>query len=418
MRLNDLFYLSVNNIKHRKMRAWLTLLGIVIGIAALVAIISLGQGLSSSINTSLGDFGTDMLTITPGFTKASSGFSRNFSTDSPNQPVISSKNPTLTNKDILTIRKNSNIKSVLESVSASLDVEFLSGTSKTSVQGINPQYWDDFFIYEFDSGRKLSVSDSYNVVIGYKIANERFDSVITTGRKIIIDNKPFTVIGILKKGESDNTILVPLDVMWGMTSKEKNTYSSLQAKLIDAEKTQETVDALNSALLISRKVSLKDKDFTLNSPLAMQEQIQTITGTMTLFLAAISAVSLIVGAIGIANSMFTSVLEKTKEIGIMKSLGATNGEILKMFIIESALFGFIGGVIGVIVGIGGSLLLGIVLGSVSKGQGPMGSNVLTIVTPELIIGAILLSVLIGVVSGLVPARSASKLNPIDALRYE
>ena len=415
MKIKDLFELSVTNITHRKLRAWLTLLGIVIGVAALVSIVSLGQGLSSSVNSSLGDFGTDIITLSPGFSRAMGDFGnfrgRNFQT-------VSEDAPQLTKKDILTLKKNGNIKSIMESVSANLKIEFLSKSSTTNVKALNQQYWDDFFSYKFDSGRKLNVSDNYSAVIGYNIANTLFEN-ITIGRKITIAGKQFNVVGILKEGESDNSILIPIDIIWGITDNEKDTYSQIQAKLIDETKTEETIIQLDASLLISRKVTLKDKDFTITSPLAMQEQIQSVTGTMTLFLAAIAAVSLIVGAVGIANSMFTSVLEKIKEIGILKALGATDGEIMKMFMIESALFGFVGGVIGVIFGIFGSIFLGFLLsGSGTIIPGKMGSAMTPLVTPELMIVAILLSVGIGFFSGVLPARSASKLKPIDALRYE
>jgi len=414
MKIKDLVELSITNITHRKLRAWLTLLGIVIGVAALVSIVSLGQGLSTTVNSSLGDFGSDIITLSAGFNRASGGDFGGFR--GRDFGVISSTDsPELTKKDILVLKKNSNIKSIMESVSENLEVEYLSKKSTTQIQGINQQYWNDFYSYDFDSGRKLNVSDGYAVVIGYSVANTRFDKVITIGRKISIDGKSFSVVGILKEGESDNSIIIPLEVMWGMTDKEKDTYSQIKAKLINEEGTETTIAELDAALLISRKVTASKKDFTISSPLAMQEQIQSITSTMTLFLAAIAAISLIVGAIGIANSMFTSVLEKIKEIGIMKALGATDGEVMKMFMIESALFGFVGGVIGVVFGMLGSALLGYLL-SGSGGPTAMLSN--TSVTPEIVIVAILLSVGIGFFSGVLPARSASKLKPIDALRYE
>jgi putative ABC transport system permease protein len=414
MKIKDLVELSITNIMHRQLRAWLTLLGIVIGVAALVSIVSLGTGLNASVNDSLGDFGSDILTIYPGFSKASSSFGPG---RGKTPQLVDDDTPKLTKKDILTLRKNNNVESVMESVSQSLSIEFLSKSSTISVKAINPQYFEDFFNYEFDSGRKLSVSDNYSAVIGYNIANERFDDVITIGRKILIDDEQFNVVGILKEGESDSSVLIPIDVVWSMSDNERGEYSQLQAKLINEEETETTVEELDATLMISRKVTIKDKDFTISSPLAIQEQIQSITGTMTLFLASIAAVSLIVGAVGIANSMFTSVLEKIKEIGIMKALGATDNEIMKMFMIESALFGFVGGIIGVFFGMFGSGLIGIFLGGVSGG--PTGKMSMTpLVTPELIIIAIILSIGIGFFSGVLPARSASKLKPIDALRYE
>ena len=414
MKIKDLVELSVTNIMHRQLRAWLTLLGIVIGVAALVSIVSLGAGMNASINSSLNDFDADILTITPGFSKASSNFGSGRGKETQ---TIDEDFPTLTKKDIFTLQKNSNISHVMESVSENLEIEFLSKSTTLNVKGINPQHFDEFFSYNFDSGRKLSVSDSYAVVIGYTIANEKFDNVITIGRKILIDDKQFNVVGILEEGDSDNSVLIPLEVMWAMSDNELNEFSLLQAKLIDEDKLEKTEEELNSALLISRHVTESEKDFTISSPLAMLEQIQSITGTMTIFLAAIAAVSLIVGAVGIANSMFTSVLEKIKEIGILKALGATNGEIMKMFMIESALFGLVGGILGVIFGIFGSILLGAILGA-SGTMTPGKMVVSTLVTPELVIMAIVLSVGIGFFSGVIPARSASKLKPIDALRYE
>ena len=411
MKLKDLFELSITNITHRKLRAWLTLLGIIIGVAALVSIISLGEGMNTSVNASLSDFGSDILTLTPGYNKATDfgGFRGKAI------PIIDDDAPELTKKDFLTLKKNSNVSAVMESVSESLEIEFMSQTSNINVKAINPQNWNDFLEYDFDSGRELSVSDNYSVVLGHKIANDRFDDVITIGRKIMIEGEQFNVVGILEEGENDNAVLIPLDVVWSITDNTKDTYSQLQAKLINAELTQETVDELDAALMISRKVNEKDKDFTLSSPLEMQEQIQSVTGTMTLFLAAIAAVSLIVGAVGIANSMFTSVLEKIKEIGIMKALGATDGEVLKLFMIESALFGLVGGIIGVIFGIFGSVFLGFLMGGMNM---PGRLAMTTLVTPQLIIIAIILSTGIGFFSGVLPARSASKLKPIDALRYE
>ena len=240
MKIKDLVELSITNITHRKLRAWLTLLGIVIGVAALVSIVSLGQGLSTTVNSSLGDFGSDIITLSAGFNRASGGAFGGFR-GRDFEVTSSTDSPELTKKDVLVLKKNSNIKSIMESVSENLEVEYLSKKSTTQIQGINQQYWNDFYSYDFDSGRKLNVSDGYVVVIGYSVANTRFDKAITIGRKISIDGKSFSVVGILKEGESDNSIIIPLEVMWGMTDKEKDTYSQIKAKLIDLNESDDKI---------------------------------------------------------------------------------------------------------------------------------------------------------------------------------
>ncbi len=200
-----------------------------------------------------------------------------------------------------------------------------------------------------------------------------------------------------------------------MTDVNENTFSSIQAKVADSSMVDGTVEELTQTLRLSRKVTDRTQDFTITSSQAIQEQVASVTQTLTLFLGAIAAVSLLVGAIGIANSMFTSVLEKTREIGIMKALGATNNEILKLFLIESALFGFVGGAIGALIGTLASMAMSLI--GVGIGLTP-GGSFSTLVTPQLIVLAIALSTIIGVVSGIAPARAASQLKPIEAIRYE
>ncbi len=409
MKLKDSFQLSLNNIFHRKLRAWLTLLGIIIGVAAVVSIVSIGEGASASVSENFSSFGADVITITPGFSSAGSfrgpgsgGHASSFS----NTPATSTEEPELGKLDLVIIKGNPNVQHTNEIVSGRGDLVFLAEQITASIQGVNPTTWPETDNLELESGRLLGASDSSVVVIGNTIANGVFKQPITVGRRITLEDVPFTVVGILEEGISGSTVFMPYRSAWDVTDVEKNTYSSIKAKVKNEEITEETVAELTEALMLSRKVTERDQDFTVSSFLALQEQINEVLGTLTLFLAAIAAVSLIVGAVGIANSMFTSVLEKTKEIGIMKALGSTDGEIMELFVIESGLFGFIGGGLGVILGVGGYLLLSIFVG------------LNTFVSIELMAIAMVLSTVIGVVSGLLPARAASKLKPIEALRYE
>ncbi|MCH7902832.1 ABC transporter permease [archaeon] len=404
MKLKDSFKLSLNNILHRKLRAWLTLLGIIIGVAAVVSIISIGEGAQSNLTENLSDFGADIITISPGFNRAGffggSGRGRDFGDHSTTTTQVTE----LGKRDLTIIKGNPNILLVNEIVAGRGEFIFLAETVSVSIQGVNPVTWTETNNVELDSGRFLGVSDSGTIVIGDRIANDNFKQQLTIGRKVTIESKPFTVIGILKEGSNDSTVFMPLITAWEITDVNRNVYTSIQAKVNDPEKIEEITGELEQQLRLSRKVTERNQDFTIRSSLAFQEQISEVLDTLTLFLGAIAAISLLVGAVGVANSMFTSVLEQTREIGIMKALGSTEREILELFVIESGLFGLIGGLIGVIIGT-------IVAFGISF-------FATTLVTPQLMIFAILLSTIIGIISGIIPARAASKLKPVEALRYE
>ncbi len=442
MKLADSFKLSINSVLHRQLRAWLTLLGIVIGVAAVISIISIGEGAQASVSSRLSNFGADVITLSAGFSRGSSfggefreppsggaGRLQGFGggSQSSSRTSTSTKTPTLTKRDSAVIAGNPNVLYVNEIVSGRGTFYFLAGQTNATVQGVNPLTWAKISTISLSSGRLLTPSDSSGIVIGDRIANKTFKQPITLGRKVTIEDKVFTVVGILKSsgtsgfgGGSDSVVYMPYTSAW-QTLDDVNVgvFSSIQVKVRDAALVDADTNAISQALIVSRRVTERTKDFTITSEQAMQEQISSVTETLTAFLGAIAAVSLLVGAIGIANSMFTSVLEKTKEIGILKALGSTNGEILKLFIIESGLFGFIGGIIGAIFGIIGSFLLSFVGIRFIPGLGSSSSGGLsTLVTPQLVIGAIILSTIIGMMAGFFPARSAAKLRPVDALRYE
>jgi len=339
MKLSDSFRLSANSITHRRLRSWLTLLGIVIGVAAVVSIISIGEGAQASVNAQLSGLGADIITITPGHSRAgmftgSFRGGREFSQRTVNSE--DSDEPTLTKLDSSIVRGNPNVLYVNETVSGRADIVFLSEEGSASIEGVNPNAWRETSNLELASGRFLTSSDASAIVIGSRIANDMFKQPITIGRRITVEGRQFTVVGILKasgsggfgSGGSDGTIYMTHLNAWDLADVEKGTYSSLQVKVSDESLVEEATEQLTQSLLILRKVTADTQDFSLTSSQAIQEQVSSVTETLTLFLAAIAAVSLIVGAVGVANSMFTSVLEKTREIGILKALGSTNNEIL------------------------------------------------------------------------------------------
>lgn len=431
MKLADSIKLSFNNILHRRLRAWLTLLGIIIGVAAVVAIVSIGEGAQASVTAQLSTLGNDIITVNPGFERAGNFFggfrgggglsSTGFRAETAGTSSSSAKEPTLSKLDSIIIRGNPNVLYVNEVVSGRGELTFLSEKTSLSIQGVNPNAWIQVSNVELASGRALNSSDLTAVVIGDRIANSTFKQPVTLGRQVSLEGKTFTVVGIIKPsgagfgfGGSDSTVYLNYVSAWTVTDVNKDLFSSIQAKVRDPEDVQETTGELTRSLMISRRVTEGNQDFSITSAQAIQERVSGVTDTLTLFLGAIAGVSLLVGAVGIANSMFTSVLEKTREIGIMKSLGSTNGEVLRLFIIESGLFGLSGGIIGVI--LGSVVSIGISMLGINA-IGP-GGQLRTALPIPLLIGAILLSTLIGIVSGIMPARAAAQLKPVEALRYE
>jgi putative ABC transport system permease protein len=415
MNVLNLLKLSLNSIVNRKLRSWLTLLGIVIGVAAVVSIVSISEGAKASIENQMSQFGADLITISPGYSRG-----MDFGGGPPGMMGDTKKNssdddPVLTKKDLMKINTNPNIILASPIVSERVDIYFGSEEISANITGIDPLAAEDIFNISLDSGRMLTTSDTTAIIISYDLANTAFDKPITVGKQITINSNTFNVVGILENGDERSTIYMNYKTSWNITEDiEKDNFSSIKAKVKDLNNITEVVDNITTTLAISRGVYGKDYDFSISSPTSMKERLEEMTSTMTLFLGGIAIISLIVGAIGVANSMFTSVLEKTKEIGILKALGATNKEVLTLFLIESGLFGLIGGILGVLLG----LLVSLSFSGIGLQMMPRNMTSSTLVTPSLALASILISTIIGILAGIFPAINASKLRPIEALRYE
>ena len=417
MRLKKSFQLALNILLHSRLRSWLTIIGIVIGIAAVVSIVSISQGAQQSLEASLGELGADILTVTLGFSMAEGstgtgmGMGRFKTADSE---TSTEDQENLTAKDVLVLKNIGNVDFVMGEVSDRGDLIYSSKTASLSVKGVDISVWKDVTTEQIAEGRFLGAGDSYSVVLGGTIVSTTFEDGIPLNSKVTIEGKSFKVVGIL---ESASTIYMPIEV--ARTTFEDigdEEFDTIYVKIDDVEIADATVEDIIKKLMFSRgTLTDKDRDFTVTNPADRQEAIQETMQTMTLFLTAIAAISLLVGAVGIANTMFTSVLEKTKEIGIMKAIGAKNKDILLIFLFNAGLIGFVGGLGGVILGYFGSGLV-----SSMGSSGGMTSKIFgtAVVTPELLIGALLFSVIIGMVAGAIPAYNASRMNPVDALRYE
>lgn len=423
MKFLDIFRMSLSSLTHRKLRSWLTVLGIVIGVAAVVGLVSVGQGLQQNVSSQLGGLGANIISITLGHSRAAGGFG--FGGDRGN--TLSTSN--LTQSDIRTIRSTPGIQYVDGIVSGRADITYEGQTAALSITGVDTSVWKYMVTTQLASGRYLSTGDAYVVVVGNGVASGLFKNNIQLNSPITIAGHTFRVVGILQSsglsfsGGGDTSIYIPVENARQInvtTDIASNQFSSISAQTSTTSDVQTVVNELTNSLMLTRHVTNSTQDFTVTSALSLQQSISSVTGTITYFLAGIAGISLLVGGIGIANTMFMSVIERTRQIGVLKSLGATNNEVMKLFLTESGLLGLIGGIIGVIIGVLLAYLISS-LGGLGGGiirAGGRSSTSITVISPEVLLLAIAFSVFIGAVSGLLPARRASKLEPVEALRYE
>ena len=416
MKTFDIFRLSLSHVKKSKMRSWLTIIGIVIGVAAVVAIISIGEGMRENVAARLGSLGADVITVTPGYSRASSGGGFEGGRSAGSASV------NLTDKDMNVIKQVPGVLYVNGMVSGRSDM--ILGTERTpvSITGVDTIVWRSMITTQLEAGRYLQPGDSNAMVIGYSLAHETFLQQITLNRPVTIGDRSFKVVGIFVKsgggfgGGSDNAVYMPADYARNVitTNISRNTFTSITVKVSDPTLADQIANNIVTKLMPERHVNPRTRDFTVTAFATIQQQITGVVQSISIFLAAIAAVSLLVGAVGIANTMFMSVMERTRQIGLLKALGATDNEVMKLFLMESGLFGFVGGVLGIITGI----LISVIISAIGlRAIGP-GGTMNAVITPQLLIFALVFSIFIGIISGVAPARSAAKMNPVDALRFE
>ena len=405
MLFSESFQMALTSLYANKMRSLLTMLGIIIGVGAVIALVSVGMGVRSNVTSSIASLGSNMLIISPG------------SSNRGGVRGAAGSMRTLKYDDAKAIKeKIKNIDYVSPTVSSSYQVVYGNNNWNTSVQGVTA---------EFMSIRSLTIgygsfitSDDMNkrnrvAVIGTTVASNLFAKDNPVGKNIRINNQPYKVIGLLEsKGQSsvgqdqDDVIYIPLTTaqerMLGITYVQ-----SINVQVTSQEKMDQVQEEIEN-LLRSRHHILagKDDDFNVRNLTSLMETVNQSTSMLTLLLGAIAGISLIVGGIGIMNIMMVSVTERTREIGIRKALGATFMNIMTQFLIESMVIGIIGGLIGIAVGCAASQVIAKV------------GNFTTVITITPIIISFLFSVGIGLFFGIYPARKAAKLDPIEALRYE
>jgi putative ABC transport system permease protein len=416
MRLKDSLGFSISNLVNRGIRSWLTILGVVIGITAVVAIVSMGFGLQESISSQLGSLGANTLTITPGYSRATSSGGA-FHRPGGGGNELGSTEGTLTLNDEKILETIPDVAYVGGRVSKRGGVSYLNEEAQVTIQGVRPEVWSQIVTAELSGGRLLAQSDSFVAVVGDRVARELFSQSLNLNGQIAIEDRSFRIVGILTPSTSssiDSQIFIPRDIAINILEDvEKDEFTSIVVEMKEGANLTKISENIESQLLINHRILPEDQDFTVSNPTAFQSRIQETTQTLTLFLGGIAAISLLVGAVGIANTMYMSVLERTRQVGTLKALGATHNEVMVLFIIESGLMGLVGGVFGIIFGVIASGLLSTV--GIRFGR---GGSAQTVIPPELLVFALVFSLIIGIIAGVFPARRAASLQPVEALRYE
>ncbi|MBX4196733.1 ABC transporter permease [Candidatus Pacearchaeota archaeon] len=401
----DYFSLALQNLRHRGVRSWLTVLGIFIGIAAVVSLIALGQGLQEAITGQFNTLSADKLIIQ----SAETGFG----------PPGSTAAKKLNEHDLKIIESVKGINEVVTRLIRVMKVnynkasqfEFVASIPQDDVKG---KFIYDTFNLKTSSGKLITSSDKGKVVLGRDIAKgDSYGKEIRVGTHLIIQGKDFEVAGILKPAQSFqiNSAILMLEEDMKETLKIDDEIDLIVVQVQDKNKIKDVADEITKDLRKDRKEDEGEEDFSVQTPVQALATVNTVLNVVNLIVGGIAAISLLVGGIGIANTMYTSVLERTKEIGTMKAVGAKNKDILYIFLIESGLLGLIGGVIGAALGVGLAFLA-------SWGANTaFGTELFGVsIRPGLIAMAVLFSFSVGILSGILPAFQASALKPVEALR--
>ncbi len=400
MRAEDLIGYGVQNLRRRKLRSWLTILGIVLGIATIVILVSIGDGVKSDMGSRMSSFGTDMITITPGGGRGGMW---------PMGEGGSSEDGKLYEADARIVKGVAGIDEIALSASERADVEFKGKEISTTVTATTANVFEMFpDSYKVSEGRLFGDNEQRVAFIGSEAASSMFgNNKVDVNSRITINGELYRVVGIAQKtGQNDRSIYVPYDdknLLFADSLAEKEV-GQITVKVISGAEPDDVGEKVESALMLSRRVMEDELDFTVTTPGSTAGNAEEVTDTLGTALLMIGMISAVVGAIGISNTMFMSVLERTKEIGVLKSLGATSRQILGLFVAEAAMLGAAGGLLGLAIGVAGTVLVS-----------QMGISL--VLTASTMAGSVLFAIAVGVVAGLVPARNASKVPAIEALVY-
>ena len=391
-----------------KMRSGLTVLGIIIGVAAVIAVLAIGNGTQESILGEIQGVGTNLLFVTSG----------------GSEDVSNPKPLTLSDADTLAEPFSApSIDGVAPVLNGRVEVTFAGENKSTTVVGVTPDYAsvrnvglsEGEFVSDTDLDGRSAV-----VLLGTEVAEDLFGRKSgLVGEKVRIEGQPFRVIGVLEEkggsamGSEDDQILVPMTTAQTrlLQRSTPNQVDIIYVQAVDSDAVPQASLEISQILSARHRTMIGEEDFSILSQQDFLDLASTITGVLTIFLGGIAAISLLVGGIGIMNIMMVSVVERTREIGLRKALGARRIDILSQFLIESLLLSVLGGFIGILLG----WALSAIVELIAAGS---GTPIVPAMTLEAVLLAVLFSAGIGIFFGLYPANRASMLEPVEALRYE
>ena len=389
MSLFEAILSALKAIWSNKMRSALTMLGIIIGIFSVVALISVGQSSTASVTRSIEGMGSNLITVS-----------------------VQNRRITLDLDDVEDMETLNGVGSASPYSSGQLTLKNGTDTLSVSVNAVNSKY-DDIRDYKVQSGRFINANDDDKrlrvVVVGVDVADELYGTTNVVGEKISVDGISFTIIGVLEEqgdsmlGSQDEIAMIPFST--GTRILGDTRISNVYISAADSDSVDTAMTSLENYML-AQTPDNDDTGYRIFSQSSILDTLSTATQTLTLMLGGIAGISLLVGGIGIMNIMLVSVTERTREIGIRKAIGATRSNILTQFLIESIVVSGVGGVIGVLLARVGTNLIGNLM------------DMTIAISPQIVLIAVVFSIGVGVLFGMYPAWKASKLNPIEALRYE
>jgi putative ABC transport system permease protein len=410
--LRDNFILAYKNIRERMSRSILTLLGIAIGVMAIISLMALGEGMNQAVSGELSSLSdTIIVQVGEGFSIFSMG---------GDSSVNGGEEEYLTERDIADVKRISGIKEVSTQLSGIGIMSYNGEDVGVSLTGMVVEAMDiRYGAEDLESGHLLQNGDQNKIIIGYDVANTYFDADISVGSRIKINGEKFFVTGIFSMVGSGG--LTSTDDIILLTSRDfekltgEGNIQSATVTVIDVNNVELIADEIEQAI----NGNHGDDDFaSATSMSSILESIQNVIGIMQIMLVAIASIALVVASIGIMNTMLTSVMERTREIGIMKAIGAANIDVMLIFIIEGMLVSFVGGVFGILLGVFGSQGLTRILSSGPMASGGGGMALTPIISISSIGLAVGVSLIVGILSSLYPAWKAAKMSPIEAVRYE
>lgn len=413
MKFVDSFFIAIRSLVANKLRSSLTMLGIIIGVGAVIALMSIGRGAEASITATFEQMGTNVINVvskTPGVSTLA---------------AMTYSNLSLTLDDAEAIERLPLVTMVAPVNENYVDVATSEESTVAAVEASTPEF-EVVYDYPAEFGRFITEQDVKSrasvVVLGSEIAEDLFDTEDPVGQEVKILGRDFTVVGVLEaKGgqmmgvSMDSIIVVPITTYQvrlfpRQTIRGEDAVMSLSVQVADSVYNDEVSGEITELLRKRHRIADdEDEDFmiiTMEQALGLMQQV---TGIFTIVLGAIASISLLVGGIGIMNIMLVSVTERTREIGVRKAVGARRRDILMQFLIEAATLSAVGGGIGIV----GGWFVSYLISQIDTGDIPLNA----VVTPDIVILAISVSVFIGLASGIYPAMRAASLNPIDALHY-